>query len=148
MKTPESVATVEMSLAIFVKSRFDIRLKRYQILDGEIMNIISKLRAAIQKTKIGSVCINVEEFNQLQSEWIVRAPISADGQEWFEFPETKPKDQQICLVAAGPNKAAQVVAVRWCNYDEEFYWFDPDLGLDPYPTEATTHWMPFPADPK
>jgi len=67
---------------------------------------------------------------------------------WTKFPDTKPQDQQVCLVAGGPDKHAQILAVRWCQSDEEFYWYDPDLGLDPYPTEATTHWMPFPNDPK
>ena len=53
----------------------------------------------------------------------------------------------MCIVAAGPDSKAQVMAVTWDEYEEEFYWFDA-LGLDPYPTEVTTHWMPFPSDPE
>lgn len=68
--------------------------------------------------------------------------------KWRRFPDVKPEPGQICLVAGGSDKHAQIVAVRWCHYDQEFYWYDPDLGLDPYPTEVTTHWMPFPADPE
>lgn len=67
-------------------------------------------------------------------------------QIWHKFPKTKPAHGQICIVAA--NNIAQSVAVRWCHSDQEFYWYDTDLGIDPYPTEATTHWMSFPADPK
>jgi hypothetical protein len=66
--------------------------------------------------------------------------------QWIYFNLQKPKNGQMCIVAAGPNSKVQGMAVTWDEHEEEFYWFDA-LGLDPYPTEATTHWMPFPDDP-
>jgi hypothetical protein len=62
---------------------------------------------------------------------------------WNKFPETKPLYMQPCIVAA--NGIAQILAVVWDG--EEFKWFDEEL-CDPYPSEVTTHWMPFPNDPK
>ena len=65
---------------------------------------------------------------------------------WIDFSKQKPKNGQTCIVAAGPGSKAQVLAVVWDEHEGEFYWFEA-LGLDPYPTEATTRWMPFPNDP-
>jgi hypothetical protein len=69
---------------------------------------------------------------------------------WQKFPDVKPDSGQMCIVAAGPDNQAQVVPVRWCAHDQEFYWHDQaqDLGLDPFPTEEANHWTPWPDDPK
>ena len=66
--------------------------------------------------------------------------------EWIDFKDKKPENNQVCIVSAGLDNHAQVLAVRWDAYDEEFYWAE-DIGLEPYPTEETNMWMPFPSDP-
>lgn len=66
---------------------------------------------------------------------------------WIDFKRQKPQANQMCIVAAGPCRHAQILAVIWHEYEKEFVWANEDLGLDPFPTEVATHWMPFPADP-
>ena len=68
---------------------------------------------------------------------------------WNKFPEVKPKNRQTCIVAAGPTVVAQIIPVVWDEELQEFFWHDQadGFGLDPYPTEVTTHWLPWPEDP-
>lgn len=72
------------------------------------------------------------------------------GVTWRKFPDEKPEDQQICIVAGGPGRVAQIIPLRWYEIHQEFHWHEDSdgLGLDPYPTEVSTHWMPWPDDPK
>jgi len=69
--------------------------------------------------------------------------------QWRKFPDVKPDNGQLCIVAGGPDRVSQIIALRWDAYEEEFIWHsDSDgLGIDPFPTEIATHWMPWPDDP-
>lgn len=66
---------------------------------------------------------------------------------WRKFPDEKPGPGQICIVAAGPSRVAQIIPLVWDR--DEFTWHEQaeGLGLDPFPTEVATHWMPWPDDP-
>lgn len=67
---------------------------------------------------------------------------------WRKFPDEKPLPNQICLVAAGPGRVVQHVALRWDAYAQEFLWVEPaEDSFDPFPTEEATHWMPLPNAP-
>lgn len=110
--------------------------------------------AKVYQDSDGNDC-SIWQMVRIEPEWAAnriqegeKAVVKLQECSWRRFDKVKPEDQQICIVAAGPDKHTQILAVRWCQSDEEFYWYDPDLGLDPYPTEATTHWMPFPYDPE
>lgn len=71
------------------------------------------------------------------------------GGKFHKFPAVKPLANQICLVAAGPGRVVQHVALRWDEYEQEFMWVDSvEDSFDPFPTEEATHWMPFPDDPE
>lgn len=65
---------------------------------------------------------------------------------WKKISEEKPKQNQICIVAAniGICSESQYVAVKWVN--NEFMWA-VDLGLGEFPSELVTHWMLWPSDP-
>jgi hypothetical protein len=65
---------------------------------------------------------------------------------WKKISEEKPKQNQICIVAAniGDCAEAQCVAVKWVKH--KFVWA-VDIGLGDFPSEFTTHWMPWPSDP-
>jgi hypothetical protein len=65
---------------------------------------------------------------------------------WLPFPQIKPQPDQICIVAAGPGRVAQHLALRWDDCQAEFVWAQ-DIGLAPFPTEEATHWMAWPDDP-
>lgn len=69
---------------------------------------------------------------------------------WKKLSEEKPKNGQICIVAAGPTRVAQIIPLVWIEEWREFIWHEQaeDLGLNPFPSEIATHWIPFPDDPK
>ena len=68
---------------------------------------------------------------------------------WRKFPDIKPPANQVCLVAAGPGRVVQHIALRWDEYKQEFMWVDSaEDSFGPFPTEEATHWMPFPNDPE
>lgn len=68
---------------------------------------------------------------------------------WNKFSDVKPANGQMCIVAAGPDHHAQIIPMRWYAHDQEFYWHEQaqDLGVDPFPTELASYWMPWPDDP-
>jgi hypothetical protein len=71
---------------------------------------------------------------------------------WRKFPDVKPNDGQLCIVSAAPHGQigiAQIVPVMWNERNQEFTWHEQvEENFDPYPTEITTHWFPWPDDPK
>ena len=83
-------------------------------------------------------------------EWFPAVEDVREVAGWAKFPDIKPKNGQICIVAAGPGRVAQILPLRWDLSAQEFFWHeDADgFGLDPFPTEVATHWMPWPSDPQ
>jgi len=83
-------------------------------------------------------------ISQIKAEW------SAKNDWWNKFPDIKPKDQQLCIVAGGPGMVAQIIPLRWNEKKQEFTWHEDSdwLQIDDYPTEISTHWIPWPDDPQ
>jgi len=78
--------------------------------------------------------------------YAIQHPHECEGSAmvWFPFPQVKPDHGQVCIVAAGPERQAQHLGLVWDG--DDFVWAQ-DIGLDQFPTELATAWMPWPADP-